>query len=413
MKMRGLALLMLLALFLAACQTSSTSNPTSPVVGEIIIASDVPLGSNSDYMLPIQQAIQLAISQHPNIEGFKLEYMPMDDALGDKASEEKGAQNVKQMIADPRVLGMIGPTNSNVAPAEIQIANPADLVMLSPTSTNDCVTLSFPFCKPQPGTLRTSGRNNYFRIASPDSVQGRAMARFAASTLKVKRVAAFSEQPDYGKLRIDNFAAEFARTGGTVVYRQELALGTKDFTAFLTEAAAHGADAIYAVGPSSDSGACAAQAQMKSGTYFLVDDSLVGDGCIADASASSAAMFGTIPDVDLTRSNDPAAQKVVAAYRKANPNTSNIDFYSYVFAAYDCATILIDAITQAIQANHGAIPTRTQVLDAVAHSQFKGVTGSYSFDTNGDAISSLMSIYEVQNGKWVYQRQIDASPAQS
>ncbi|HEV2033055.1 MAG TPA: branched-chain amino acid ABC transporter substrate-binding protein [Candidatus Dormibacteraeota bacterium] len=411
--MRALALPMLLALFLAACQTSFTSNPASPEVGKIIIASDMPLGANADYMLPIQQAIELAISQHPNIEGFKLEYMPMDDALGNKASEEKGAQNVKQMIANPRVLGMIGPANSAVAPTEIQIANPADLVMLSPTSTNDCVTLSFPFCKPQPGTLRTSGRNNYFRIASPDSIQGRAMARFAASVLKVKRVAAFSEQQDVGALKLDKFATEFARTGGTVVYRQDFALGTKDFTAFLMEAAARGADAIYAVSPSNSSGACAAQAQMKSGAYFLVDDSMVSDDCIADASANSAAMFGTIPDVDLTRSNDPAAQKVVALYRKTYPNTSVIDFYTYVFAAYDCTMILIEAITQAVRANHGAIPTRAQVLDVVAHSQFKGVTGTYSFDANGDAVSPLMSIYEVRNGKWVYKQQIDASAART
>jgi hypothetical protein len=39
------------------------------------------------------------------------------------------------------------------------------------------------------------------------------------------------------------------------------------------------------------------------------------------------------------------------------------------------------------------------------------VTGTHSFDANGDPISPLMSIYEVQNGRWVYQQQIDASPS--
>jgi ABC-type branched-subunit amino acid transport system substrate-binding protein len=83
---------------------------------------------------------------------------------------------------------------------------------------------------------------------------------------------------------------------------------------------------------------------------------------------------------------------------------------TYIFAAYDCARLLIDAISRAIDANAGRIPTRLQVLQAVAHTQgFKGVTGTYSFDANGDAISPLMSISEVQNGGWVYLRQVDAS----
>ena len=404
--------MMLLGLLLAACQTGPNTTPTP--VADIIIASDMPISSppNHDYILAIQQAIQLAISEHPDIAGFKLAYMPLDDTLGDKASEEKGAQNVKQMVANTRVLGMVGPVNSNVAPAEIALANTADLVMLSPSNTNDCLTLDVPsLCNPQPSTLRATGRNNYFRLAAPDSVQGRAMARFAVATYNIKRVAVLNGHQSFGALRIDSFAKELARAGGQVVLQQDFAIGTTDFTKFLAAAKAQGADAIYAVGTPEPSGTCAARAQMKGGGYFLVDDALAADpACAKDAGDNADGMVGTIPDVDLTQSSDEAAKKVVGAYRKAYPNTSEIGIYSYVFAAYESALMLIQAITDAIQANQGRIPTRRQVLDAVAKLHYKGLTGIYSFDAKGDTTSPPMSIYQVKNGAWVYLRQIDASP---
>jgi branched-chain amino acid transport system substrate-binding protein len=412
LRLKGRAALVLLGLVLAACQTGPSSSTPSRVA-DIIIASDMPISSppNHDYMLAIQQAIQLAINQHPDIAGFKLAYMPLDDTLGDKASEEKGAQNVKQMVANAKVLGMIGPANSNVAPAEIPLANAADLVMLSPSNTNDCLTLEAAFCSIQPGALRASGRNNYFRIAAPDSAQGRAMARFAASTYNIKRVAAINGHQAFGALRIDSFGRELARAGGQLVLQQEFAIGTTDFTKFLAEAKAQGAEAIYAVGPPEPSGTCAARAQMKGGGYFLVDDALAADPvCAKDAGDNADGMVGTIPDVDLTQSSDEAAKKVVAAYRKAYPNTSEIGIYSYVFAAYESALMLIQAITDAIQTNQGRIPTRRQVLDAVAKLHFKGLTGTYSFDAKGDTTSPPMSMYQVKNGAWVFLRQIDAGP---
>jgi hypothetical protein len=45
----------------------------------------------------------------------------------------------------------------------------------------------------------------------------------------------------------------------------------------------------------------------------------------------------------------------------------------------------------------------------IATSTFSGVSGRYSFDGNGDAVSPLMAVYEVKGGRWVYLQQIDAS----
>jgi len=164
------------------------------------------------------------------------------------------------------------------------------------------VTLAASWCDPQPKVVRSEGPNNYFRIAPPESVQGRAMARYAAHTLGVQRVAAFDMWPDEGALVIQNFKEEFARQGGTLVLERKIAPGTPpDFTRFLADARADGAQAIYAVASQPDDHACAAAAQATSaypGVYFLATDAAVGDStCLDDAHASGvmgAAGRGTV-----------------------------------------------------------------------------------------------------------------------
>jgi branched-chain amino acid transport system substrate-binding protein len=76
---------------------------------------------------------------------------------------------------------------------------------------------------------------------------------------------------------------------------------------------------------------------------------------------------------------------------------------TYVFGAYDCAEIIIDAISRAIQANGGKLPTRLEVLDAVAATHdFVATTGTFTFQPNGDAVNPAVSVYRVVNGAWAF-----------
>jgi ABC-type branched-subunit amino acid transport system substrate-binding protein len=137
---------------------------------------------------------------------------------------------------------------------------------------------------------------------------------------------------------------------------------------------------------------------MDSGVWFLGTENFTGNlECVKKALVNAAHMYGTYGETDPDYLANPEARKVVAAYRKAYPDVPIVD---YTFAAYDCARILIDAIERVVKANHGAFPTRAQVLAAVAGTaQFPGLTGTYSFDSDGDAASPMMSIYRVENGQ--------------
>jgi branched-chain amino acid transport system substrate-binding protein len=402
--MKALAPALLALLVFAACNSAGT-----PVPAEIIIASDLPeSGFNADAAIA-EQAISFAIAQQGSIDGFKLGYLSLDDSLGALASAPKGIENVRRIIGARPVLGMIGPYNSSVAVYEIPIANQASLAMVSPATTRTCLTLSFPYCGIQPKELRPH-TNNFFRLAAPDSLQGRGMARYVNEALKLKRVAVFNENfGPGGDQIIKEFASEFARSGGQVVLRGTVAPSeTPNFTKFLDDAKVLEAQAVYAVGDSSGH-ICAALAQMTvrlPGAYFLGTDGIAGDDrCLEDAGAANVdGIVATFVDVDSRKSTDPA----VTAYLRAYPKPSDISIYT--FAAIDCARLLIDAIKRAIVIDHGSLPTRADVVAQLAATQgFKGVTGTYSFTENGDALSPMMSIHQVKNGKWGYLEQIDVS----
>jgi branched-chain amino acid transport system substrate-binding protein len=112
--------------------------------------------------------------------------------------------------------------------------------------------------------------------------------------------------------------------------------------------------------------------------------------------------------LDTTGTENPSLTAVVNAYRNAYPRGPAIT--PYTFIAYDCALILIQAIGDAVQENDGRLPTRQQVVAAVAHREFQGLTQSYTFDTEGDANSPLMTLSRVSGGSWVTAGQIDDSP---
>jgi branched-chain amino acid transport system substrate-binding protein len=416
--LRGGGTLALAALLSIACGGGGGTSGGGADKGEIIIASDLPTsGADASSGLPTQQGAQFAVQQKGSVKGFKLTFLPLDDAVNGKHDPQKGVQNVQQMLSNNKVLGMVGPFNSNVAKAEIPVANQAPLAMVSPSNTNECLTQSFDYCQKEngftPQSLRPSGKNNYFRVAAADTFQGPAMADFAADTLKVTKAAVWDDQETFGKGVADNFAKELQKKNGTVVSRKSYDPNNKaDFRDFLLDAKDKGAQAIY-VGATSASKGCIARAQMKGifnpDIFYLGPDG-IGDGqCVTDSGdQANDHMYATQGVADATQ--NPDAKATVEAYKKQFPKPT--DVAAYTFAGYDCAAILVDAVSRAIDANGGNMPSRQQVVDQVAKTKdFKGLGGVYTFDKNGDPTKPVLQIQQVKSGNWVFVKQLTAPSA--
>jgi branched-chain amino acid transport system substrate-binding protein len=411
---RGLTVLIAATFVAFACGSTSSGGSTSK--GTIDIGSDLPTsGADASSGLPTQYGVQFAITQAKTVKGYTLNYVPLDDAVNGVHNPTKGVQNVQQFISDSKLLGMVGPFNSGVAGAEIPVANQAPLAMISPSNTNECLTIAFDYCQKYAGytptSLRPTGKNNYFRIAANDTFQGPAMADFAYDTLNLRTVAVWDDQEPFGLGVANNFAKEFQRKGGTVVARQGFDTSSKpDFHSWLNRAKAAGAQGIYAGATSATFGCIPRQESQgifDATSYYLGPDG-IGDGqCLKDSGAMANDHMYASQGVADANSN-PSAAATIAAYKALHPNSADVGAYTY--AGYDCAAILIDAIGRAIDANNGNLPSRQQVIDQLAKTtNFPGLTGTYTLNAAGDPTTPALQIQQNQTAGWTTVKNISVT----
>ncbi len=119
------------------CATACVGGSPTQVIR---IGVDLPLsGVEGRAGMPALNGVQFFVHQHPTLDGFTVEVVPRDDAVGGFDDPAQGEQNVKSLAADPRVLGVIGPFDSNVARLEIPIANVGHLALISPAVSSRCL----------------------------------------------------------------------------------------------------------------------------------------------------------------------------------------------------------------------------------------------------------------------------------
>ncbi len=395
-----------LAAVLAACTnststTSSSGSSSEPAAaGQTIkIGVDLPVsGADASIGIPTQNGVVLAVEE-ANKNGFaggkfKLDTSLLDDAVQGKHDPAAGAQNVKTFIADSSVLAMVGPFNSNVAKSEIPLTNDAGLVQISPSNTNDGLTIGDDAKK-----LRTAhpDTNTYFRVCTRDSKQGLALAQVAAQRLGLKRVFIIDDNETYGKGLADVFDASFRQLGGTVLGHEHITANQQDFKALLTKAKADNPDGVFFGGNTSTGGGLVRRQMSDVGLGSV--PYLGGDGIsdpefetVAGATANGSYMTVAAPDA----SKLPSAKQFIAAYQARFK--SNVGPYSA--NAYTAAKIEIAAIEKAITDAGGKMPTRADVLKYVAATKdFDSPIGKVGFDANGDTTSPVLSLLEVKGGK--------------
>jgi branched-chain amino acid transport system substrate-binding protein len=429
----------LAALALAAavvCLTACTGSTTGGPAVTIKIGVDLPLSGNDGQVgLPTLNGVLFYVHQHPTIDGFQVVVSAKDDAVGGMQDSQLGARNVAALIADPQVLGVVGPISSSIARAEIPIANTAGLAMVSPASGNPCLTkqVFLPAalspvhaaisCKdagvPAAAELRPSGVNNFFRLGASDDLQGPAAADFGYKTLHLLRMAVVSDHEVYGQSQAYGFISRYQKLGGSVVAQLDLdPAANPDVPSFLKRAKADGAQGIYFGGVTANQG-CAIRSQMTGvfdageKTPYLGGDGIAEDpACVRDAGANAIGIYATVAAAyaDQLASAQPAITAFRAAYLNAD------DYGAYTMAAYDATGLLYSAFHRAITAAGGKAPARSSIVAELgATTAFSGATGTFGFDSAGDTTRRLISVFEpagaAPNEGWTWVGAVDYTAA--
>jgi len=249
--------------------------------------------------------------------------------------------------------------------------------MITPSSTNPKVT--------QVGDY-------IFRVCYIDEFQGLVMAKFAANSLKLKKVAILKDlKNDYSVGLSKVFAEEFAKLGGTIVGEQSYSEGESDFRAQLTQLKSLAPEGIYTPGYYTDVGTVARQAK----DLGLKVPLLGGDGWDSPklteigGEALNGSYFSNHYSAD---DPNPVIQKFVGDYKKKFGEVPD----GLAALGYDAAKILFDAMGRAGSAEEA------KVRDALAATRdFPGVTGRITIDKDRNAVKPAV-ILKIEGGKYVY-----------
>ncbi len=401
-------------LVLAGCSQGGTSGGK----GTIKVGIDLPLqGSELAGSQPVINGAQLALKQAKGTAGGYTVEIPkaliLDDAINGAHDPQTGAKNAGVLIADSKVVGMLGPLNSNVAKAQIPLTNEAGLFQCSPANTNESLT------KPEFGALDVRKAKpteiNYVRVATTDDLQGPANAIYLFK-IGVKKLYIIDDTETFGAGIAKNVEAKFKALGGEVVGHDSVPKTTTDYASILTTAKAKNPDGIYFGGVTATGGARILKAAIQVGLnvpYMGPDGIQDGSGETKDsflnlAGADAKNAYATLAGKGTFPGQDQFLKDYKAEY--------NIDATGYAIQGYGCMQIILDAIGRAGATNpSGDAAVRAAVRKAGSDSTYtyKTAMGDIQFDANGDTSQKIVSVYKVDpagaNGKgaWVLAEEVN------
>ena len=365
----------------------------------IVIVSSLPrTGSANAQTTTIVNGIKLALSEvNGQVDGWTIEYKDLDDASPQRGNWDPAveAQNANSATKDATCVGYIGTFNSGAAKVAMPILNRAGIAMVSPANTYPGLTKPGKGEKNEPMVYRPTGTINYFRIVPTDDLQGVVAADWAKQ-LGVKKVFILNDRELYGKGIAEVFRDQSTSIGIEVVGYEGTDSKAANYRSLVTKLKAVSPDLVY-FGGTTQTNAGQIAKDLRAGGYEGMY--MVPDGCFVQAFIEAAGdsnlngktfiTFGGLPPDQLTGTG--------AKFRDAYRLKYGSEMEAYAAYGYEAARVILQAIATA------KTKDRAGVLAAVAATKdFDGVLGKWSFDSNGDTSSRVLSGQTVTDGKFAF-----------
>ena len=398
----GLALQVACALAVGACGGGAGDART------VVIGPDEPVRIRSMFSitgapsLDERYGVELAVRDYGRVHGHEIE---LGESLDSMCSPEGGRAAAKRVVEDEQVLGVIGTSCSAAAVAASPALSAAGLVMVSPSNTSPALTSDLA------GNAGTDYHAGYFRVATNDLYQARAVADFAYNELGLRRVSTIHDGDPYTSALAAAFGMAFGALGGDVAGTARIEKGDTDMTAALSQFAAAEPDGVFFPLFSSDGMPFARQVREFDG---LEEVTLIAGTASLDSvflgTPQSEGVYFAGPETDhggnVNGATGKSAGEVLAAYEAAFGGPPASPYWAH---AYDAATLLLAAIKRAAVRDDGNFLTRAigtaeegrlrvgrselrEAMRAVS-ADFQGVTGRLVCDEFGDCAQGLQNVY--------------------
>jgi branched-chain amino acid transport system substrate-binding protein len=364
MSKKVFALFLVMALLVTAfagCGGAAESTEEGPIkIGTIMPIS----GPVAAYGTQSRDAILMAVEEinaNGGVLGRPLEVIVEDD----EANPEKTKNAFTKLVTNDGVIGIIGALTSKCSLAITADAQARQIIMISPSSTNDTVT---------------DAGDYIFRACYNDSFQGQVVAQYAFDDLGAVNAAILLDNTnDYSKGLTVNFKEKFEAMGGTIVAEESYATGDMDFAAQLTKIKSTNPDVLFLPDYYNTVSLIAKQVRNQG-----IEIPMLGaDGWDEIVNNAGDEVVGSFYSNHYSPGADDA--EVKAFVEKFN-EIYGMEPNALAALAYDATYIMADAIAAAGSTDPEAIKA------AVAATDKKFVTGQITFNELRNPVKSAVMV---------------------
>ena len=342
-------------------------------IASIYAHTGVAVKSNEPSVMGVRLGVQ-EINSRGGLLGKKLELIEIDNMstpIGSKVAAVKAVR--------ANVTAIIGAAWSSHSIAIARVAQANKIPMISNISTNPDVTKIGDYI---------------FRVCFTDSFQGRVMATFARKDLNAATAVIFVDMTsNYSKGLAEEFLKNFEKMGGTVLLQFHYRQKQENFRYSISRAKDLAPDVLFI--PGYDESGLIIKEAVKAGLNAIP---LGGDGW---GDIESFFLIGWESKEGyysthwMENIESDLSRNFVKKYGQADDH-----IHAAAPLGYDAVLVLADAIRRAGSTD------RAKIRDALAKtSNFQGVTGIISFNTQGDPIKNAV-IMKITDGRSYYLKSV-------
>jgi len=325
-----------------------------------------------------------AVATLPKQLGLKIQLVQGDTPVEQGAAPALAL--AQKYAADPKVVGVIGPSTSGDAEASAQTYFQAGIAQISPSATDTPLTYAV--------NGKKLGTPAFFRDIPANNIEGPSIASYIVNTLKAKNVVVFDFQEPYSQ-GLASTISSYLTKHGVNVSRLSAPNTTTDYSAYVTKVPSNTNVVVFPTQqpPAAQTFAEQLVEQGKNAVVFG------GDGADAPAQFKHAGDYvaNFAPDISGIASDAP----IIAGWQKANPSMT---LGSFGPPTYGAVQIMLNAIKIACAQNHGTLKSRADVFHNIKKVTIKnwilGGTFKWSTKTN-DPLNAHFYIFKIQsNGSY-------------
>ena len=305
---------------------------------------------------------------------------------GDDAGDPGQATSLARMFCDKKVAAVVGHLQSGTTLPAAKIYNDCGIPNITPAATNPAIT--------------EAGYDDTFRVIANDKAMVEALLDYAVKHQGIKSVAIIDDRTAYGQGIVKLFEAAALERDVKIVDKQYTSDKATQFASILTAIKGRKPDAIFFGGLDAQAGPILRQMSQLAMNKIRF---LGGDAQCTERLPVMASKVPALKNVTCVMGGSPlTSMPGGAAWKQKYDQRFPSQYQVYSPYAYDATMVLAQAMLGADSAQAEAY------LPQLRQTQYDGVTGKISFDSQGELQNPRVTLYGYESG----ERKALASPIQ-